>query len=268
MLNISKVIAVSNQKGGVGKTTTTCALAAALAKRGQRVLCVDMDPQGNLSYTMGGKSEDVPTAYELLKGQTTAKDALQKTGFAHLISANILLSGAELTFVGQGREFLLCNALRSVQEDYDYILIDTPPALSILTVNAFTAANSLIIPMLSDIFSLQGITQLYDTVAYVKKHCNPGLEYAGILLTRFAPRTTIAAEIKGTAQMVAKELDIPLFKTCIRSSVAITEAQALQRNIFKYSPGNIASKDYLSLADELLQREDEHNLLEGYLYGK
>lgn len=249
---MGRVIAVSNQKGGVGKTTTTAALAAALVKRGQSVLCVDMDPQGNLSYTLGGNNEDVPTSYEVLKGETTARSALQHTQVADLIPGNILLSGAELAFTGQGREFLLCNALRPVQDDYDFILIDTPPALSILTVNAFTAADSLIIPMLSDIFSLQGITQLYDTVSHVQTYCNPDLAYAGILLTRFAPRTTIANEIKGTAEMISSELNIPLFRTCIRSSVVITEAQALQRNILEYSPRNIATKDYLSLADEIL----------------
>lgn len=252
-----RVIAVSNQKGGVGKTTTTGALAAALVKRGKSVLCVDMDPQGNLSFSMGANSEDVPTTYELLKGETTARTAIQQTKVADLIPGSILLSGAELEFTGQGREFLLCNALRPVQDNYDYVLIDTPPALSILTVNAFAAADNLIIPMLSDIFSLQGITQLYDTVSHVQTYCNPNLEYAGILLTRFAPRTTIANEIRGTAEMISSELDIPLFHTCIRSSVVVTEAQALQRSLLDHSPRNIATKDYLALADEIIYRETE-----------
>lgn len=249
---MGRIIAVSNQKGGVGKTTTTGALAAALIKRGKSVLCIDMDPQGNLSFCLGGSNEDVPTSYEVLKGEVTARAAIQKATVADLIPGSILLSGAELEFAGQGREFLLANALREVKDDYHYILIDTPPALSVLTVNAFTAADSLIIPMLSDIFSLQGITQLYDTVSHVRTYCNPSLEYAGILLTRFAPRTTLANEIRGTAQMISSELAIPLFRTCIRSSVVVTEAQALQKNMLDYSPRNIASKDYLALADEIL----------------
>ena len=257
---MGQVIAVSNQKGGVGKTTTTGALAAALQKRGKSVLCIDMDPQGNLSFAMGANTDDGPTTYELLKGEATARTALQHTDVADLIPGSILLSGAELEFTGQGREFLLCNALRPVQDDYDFVLIDTPPALSILTVNAFTAADSLIIPMLSDIFSLQGITQLYDTVSHVQTYCNPNLEYAGILLTRFAPRTTIANEIRGTAEMISAELDIRLFRTCIRSSVVVTESQALQRSLLKHSPRNIAAKDYLSLADEILLRESELQL--------
>ncbi len=252
---MGSVIAVSNQKGGVGKTTTTGALAAALAKRNQKVLAIDLDPQGNLSFSMGAENEGVVTSYEVLTGEATARSAIQQTAVVDLIPANILLSGAELQFTGHGREFLLRNSLRPVQNLYDYILIDTPPALSVLTVNAFTAANSIIVPMLSDIFSLQGITQLYDTVTHVKTYLNPALCFEGILLTRFAPRTTLATEVKGTAEMVSCELDIPLFHTCIRSSVAVTEAQALQRNILQYAPRNIAMKDYLALADEILFKE-------------
>lgn len=253
---MGRIIAVSNQKGGVGKTTTTGALAAALVKRGKRVLCVDMDPQGNLGFSMGVENEGVDTTYEVLKGECTARAAVQRGATCDVIPGNILLSGSELEFTGQGREFLMCNALRPLREDYDFILIDTPPALSILTVNAFTAADQLIIPMLSDIFSLQGITQLYETVSHVRTYCNPNLQFAGILLTRFMPRTTLANEVKGTAEMIASELEIPLFHTCIRNSVAITEAQALQRDLMDYSPRNIATKDYLSLADELLFKEE------------
>ena len=249
------VIAVSNQKGGVGKTTTTGALSAALQRRDQKVLAIDLDPRGNLSFSMGAENEGVYTSYEVLRGDVVARDAIQNTQVVDTIPANILLAGAELEFNGHGREYLLRNALRAVRTEYDYILIDTPPALSVLTVNAFTAADSIIVPMLSDIFSLQGITQLYETVNYVRTYCNPTLHFEGILLTRYAPRTTLANEVRGTAEMVSSELEIPLFHTCIRNSVAITEAQALQHNIFSYSPRNIASKDYLALADEILFKE-------------
>ncbi len=249
------VIAVSNQKGGVGKTTTTGALAAALAKRGKTVLAIDLDPQGNLTFSMGAENEGVPTSYEVLKSDATVRAAIQSTCVVDLVPANILLSGADLEFSGHGREYLLNNALRTIRQDYDYILIDTPPALSVLTVNAFTAADQVIVPMLSDIFSLQGITQLYDTVTHVRSYCNPKLVFAGILLTRFVPRTTLAIEVKGTAEMVSSELEIPLFHTCIRNSVAVSEAQALQQNILEYAPHNIATKDYLALADEILFEE-------------
>lgn len=248
------VIAVSNQKGGVGKTTTTGALSAAFRKRDKRVLAIDLDPQGNLSFSMGAENEGVLTSYEVLKGEATLREAIQPTEVVDLLPANILLAGAELEFAGHGREYLLTNALRPVRNDYDYIFIDTPPALSVLTVNAFTAADSVIVPMLSDIFSLQGITQLYETVSHVREYCNPSLRFEGILLTRFAPRTKLATEVRGTAEMVSDELEIPLFHTCIRSSVAVTEAQAVQQNIIEYAPRNIAMKDYLALADEILYR--------------
>lgn len=251
------ILSISNQKGGVGKTTTTGALAAALHKKERRVLAIDMDPQGNLSFSMGAENEGVPTCYEVMKGEETVRDAIQHTEVVDVIPGNILLSGAELEFTGLGREYLLANALRTVHDEYDYILIDTPPALSVLTVNAFTAADGVIVPMLTDIFSLQGITQLYETVSYVRQHSNPKLRFEGILLTRYAPRTTLAIEVRGTAEMVSSELDIPLFHTCIRSSVAVTEAQALQRNIISYSPRNIAMKDYMALADEILYKEGE-----------
>ncbi len=249
------IISVSNQKGGVGKTTTVGALAAALKKRGKSVLAIDMDPQGNLTFSLGAEGEDVPSCYEVLTGEVSVRDALQFTEIADVIPGNILLSGVELEFTGEGREYLLGRALEPVKDSYDFILIDTPPALSVLTINAFTASDSVIVPMLSDVFSLQGITQLYETVGYVQQYCNPKLRYEGMLLTRFAPRTVLATEVHGTAQMISSELGIPLFHTCIRNSVCLTEAQALQKDIIRHAPRNIAVKDYLAVADEVIQRE-------------
>lgn len=251
---MAKVISISNQKGGVGKTTTTSAIAAGFKKNGFKVLCVDLDPQSNLSFSAGAETEDCPTIYEILKGEAKTSFSIQKTNSFDIISSNILLSGIELEFTQTGREFLLKEALNSVKEKYDYIFIDTPPALSILTVNAFTASDYIIIPMLADIFSLQGIAQLSETIERVRKYCNPNLAIEGIVLTKYNKRTILSREIKGTAELIAQKLNTIIFKTSVRSSVVVMEAQTNQQNIHEYSPKNTASLDYMDLVKELIER--------------
>jgi len=248
-----RVIAVTNQKGGVGKTTTSLALATGLQKKGKRVLAVDLDPQANLSFSMGGDTEDGPTAYELLRGEVNPRFAVQRTTCVDLISSNILLSGVELEFVGEGREYLLKNAIEPLRARYDYIIIDTPPALSILTINAFAAADSLVIPMLADIFSLQGIAQLSDTIIRLRQVCNPDLKIGGILLSRYDRRTILGKRIKETAEMVAGQIGTRIYKTTIRNSVSIQEAQTNQENIYDYSPRSPAVRDYLAFCGEILE---------------
>ncbi len=252
---MSMVISISNQKGGVGKTTTTCNLAAGLVKKGYRVLIIDMDPQGNLGFCVGAETETSATIYDVLKGDVKTQFAIQKTDTADVIISSILLSGIELEFTNTGREYLLKEAIKPILENYDFILLDTPPALGILTINAFTASDIIVVPMLSDIFSLQGISQLYETVERVKKYCNPNLTIAGILLTKFNPRTLLGREIRGTAELIAKDLNIRVFDTYIRTSVAASEAQSVQQNILDYSPRNNIAKDYLKFTDELLEKE-------------
>lgn len=249
-----KIIAISNQKGGVGKTTTTSALAVGLKHKGFHVLAIDLDPQGNLGFCLGAETENHATIYEVLKGEIGLVSAIQRTSMVDVVTSSILLSGIELEFTNTGREYLLRDAIEPIAHLYDYILIDTPPALSILTVNAFTAADYIVVTMLADIFSLQGIAQLYESVGRVKKYCNPRLEIAGILLTRFNPRTVLSNEIKGTAALISENLNIPLFNTFIRTSVAISEAQSLQKDIIEYAPKANGIKDYLDFVDELLAR--------------
>lgn len=251
---MSKVVSMANQKGGVGKTTTTGALAAGFRAKGLRVLAIDLDPQGNLTFSLGGDNETSATIYDVLRGEVKAQHAIQHAPVCDLIGANILLSGIELEFTNTGREYLLREAIAPLLPLYDYVLIDTPPALGVLTVNAFTASDYIVVPMLSDIFSLQGITQLYETVERVRKYCNQNITFAGILLNRSNPRTLLSTEIRGTAELISESLKIPLFDTFIRSSVTISEAQSLQRSLFDYSPRNGAVKDYAALADELLER--------------
>lgn len=251
---MAKVISISNQKGGVGKTTTTGAIAAGFRQKGYKVLCVDLDPQSNLSFSSGAETEDCPTIYEILKGEAKINFSIQKVPPFDIISSNILLSGIELEFTQTGREFLLKEALGLVKDKYDYIFIDTPPALSILTVNAFTASDCIVIPMLADIFSLQGIAQLSETIERVKKYCNPNLKVEGIVLTKFNQRTILSREIKGTAELIAEQLNTSIFKSTIRSSVTIMEAQTNQQDIFRYSPKNPATLDYMDLVNELIER--------------
>ncbi|MEL7649214.1 MAG: AAA family ATPase [Sedimentibacter sp.] len=251
---MAKVISISNQKGGVGKTTTTGAIAAGFRQKGYKVLCVDLDPQSNLSFSSGAETEDCPTIYEILKGEAKITFSIQKVPSFDIISSNILLSGIELEFTQTGREFLLKEALVLVKDKYDYIFIDTPPALSILTVNAFTASDYIVIPMLADIFSLQGIAQLSETIERVKKYCNPNLKVEGIVLTKFNQRTILSREIKGTAELIAEQLNTSIFKSTIRSSVTIMEAQTNQQDIFRYSPKNAATLDYMDLVNELIER--------------
>ncbi|MCR4925530.1 MAG: AAA family ATPase [Clostridiales bacterium] len=256
---MAKIYSISNQKGGVGKTTTTSSIAAALKERGYKVLVIDLDPQGNLGFCLGADIDNKPSIYEVLKGELKTQFAVQKVDAADIIISSILLSAIELEFTNTGREFLMKEALANIKDYYDYILIDTPPNLGILTVNAFTASDAIIVPMLSDIFSLQGIAQLFETVERVRKYCNPKLYFAGILLTKFNKQALLSREVLGTAELIANDLHIPIFKTQIRSSIKMSEAQSLQQTIMEYAPKNNVAKDYNAFVEELLTMESERD---------
>ena len=256
---MAATIVLSNQKGGVGKTTSAYVLASVFKSKGYRVLAVDMDPQGNLSFSMGAETDGCATIYDVLKGELKPKYAVQKSSLVDLIPSNILLSSIELEFTGARREFLLKMALDSLKPYYDYIFIDSPPALGILTVNAFTAADYILVPMLSDIFSLQGIMQLNESIERVRSYCNPDIKVLGAFLTKHNPRTRFSREVEGTLNMVAADLDFSVMNTYIRESVALREAQSLQKSVLEYAPGCNAVKDYEKLADELFQRGLEAN---------
>ena len=235
----------------MGKTTTVNALSAILTQQGQKVLSVDMDPQGNLSFSVNADTDNLPTIYEVLKGECDVKDAIQKSPITDIIPANILLSGVELEFTGENREYLLYAELSKIADLYDYIFIDSPPGLGIFTVNALTACDFVIIPMLPDIFSLQGLTLVYETIDYVKHTINPNIEIAGVLINRYVKRSKLHKEVYGTAQMICQKLRIPLFNTVIRNSTALAEAQSLQMNITAYAKRSTGAKDFMSLVAEL-----------------
>ncbi len=255
---MAKVIAVTNQKGGVGKTSATEGLGVCLKSKGYRVLCIDLDPQGNLSFSVDAETEEFPTIYDVIKGTTKTLHAVQRTPSFDIIASNILLSGMDLEFTQKDREFILKAAIEPALRRYDYILIDTPPALSVLTVNAFTAADAIIIPMLADIFSLQGIAELYETIVRVKNRYNPGLKIQGIVLNKYNPRSVLTRDIMATAELVAEQMNTKIFNKKIRQGCAIAEAQAKQTSFLEYAPKSNVVKDYMMFTDEVL-KEDEHS---------
>lgn len=249
------IIAVTNQKGGVGKTTTCSALCGCLTSMGKKVLAIDLDPQGNLSFSLGADSDDSYTIYDVFKGTMGIYDTIQHTGCCDVVPANILLSGCELELTSVGREYILREQLASIVDDYDYIIIDTPPALSILTINAYTASNQLIIPMVAEILSLQGIAQLKETIFAVKKYYNKSLEIRGILLNKYNPRLILTKEVEDLANLIAEQLDTDVFEQKISNSVIIAEAPAHAKTIVEYAPRSKAAKEYTDLIYEILGME-------------
>ncbi len=244
------VIVVTNQKGGVGKTTTCAALAGIFRGRKKRVLAIDMDPQGNLSFSLGAPDRGY-TIHDVIKGGCDIRDSIKTTHICDVITSNIMLSGAELELSAVSREFILKEALEKIRDNYDYIIIDTPPALSILTINAYTAANDLIIPMTPEILSLQGISQLKQTILAVKKYYNKKLNIRGILLTKYSAKQKLAQEVEEMVGIVANQLDTVVLRDKISVSVAVAEAPAHQEVITEYSPYCKASKDYIRFAENL-----------------
>ncbi|HNX63721.1 MAG TPA: ParA family protein [Oscillospiraceae bacterium] len=248
---MATVLTVTNQKGGVGKTTTICALCGVFAAHKKKVLAIDLDPQGNMTFSLGAKDDGI-TIHNVITGKADIKDAIQHTSNnCDVISSNILLSGSELELTNVGREYILKEKLEPIMGDYDYILLDTPPALSILTINAYIAASDLIIPMTPEILSLQGIAQLRDTIVAVKKYYNKELNLRGILLTKYNPRYLLTREVEDLVEIVAKQLDSQILKTKIGTSISAAEAPAHQQTLAIYDPDSRASVDYFSLAEEL-----------------
>lgn len=251
---MAMIFTVNNQKGGVGKTTTSHALGAGFAARGKRVLLIDADPQANLSLSVGADISD-GTIYDVLQGKASVADVIQRIGDLDVIPSNILLSGADLEFTNTGREFLMREALEPVADQYDYVVIDTPPSLGILTVNALTVSNKVIIPMTADIFALQGMDQLGNTIQQVRKWTNPNLKIAGILLTKHSNRTILGRDLAEAIEVIAQNMGTKVFDTKIREGIAMREAQTQRSDIFAYAPNSNPGVDYALLIDEILKEE-------------
>lgn len=249
---MSKIISIANQKGGVGKTTTATAIASGLNLLGYKTLLVDTDPQGNATDTYQATQENTSTIYDVFTGAATAAESIQATAQGDIIAGDLNMSAADMQFAMQGREYILKKALHPIQKKYDYIIIDTPPALGVITINAFTAAHALIVPMFADRYSLKGISQLSDTINTVKEYSNPALVVDGILLTRYNDRTVLGRDIKEIIGEMAKILKTKVFSTTIRQSVSLQESQTQQESIFTYAPNSTTGVDYKTFISEYL----------------
>lgn len=247
----TKVYTVTQQKGGTGKTTTAHAIAAGLNRiKGNKALLIDLDPQGNLTYTLAadtGKSGSL----ELLARKATAAEVIQHTPAGDIITAGQMLATIDQLLTQTGKEHRLAEMLKPIKDEYTHIIIDTPPALGTLTINALTAADSVIIPCTADAYSLQATGQIAETIKTVKQYCNPRLEIAGILITRYNPRQVITRDITELLEQAAAALETKVFNTRIREAVAIREAEASQQDIFSYAPKSNATTDYKNLIKEL-----------------
>lgn len=248
-----KVIAVINQKGGVGKTTTALVTAQGLAKDGGRVLFIDLDPQQNASLTLGAYGH-APNSLDVVTGRAQIADAAVSVDGLDVIAASENAAQADLLIEGIGKEHRLEEALQAVAGAYDFAIIDTPPALGILTANALTAADTAVVPAQADVYSLEGIKALGRTIEAVRKYANPRLTVSGILLTRFNARTTLGAELRDFIAEAAADLGTTAYNATIREGVAVREAQTVKESLLDYAPRAKVTGDYKRYLDELKER--------------
>ena len=250
---MGKVISVANQKGGVGKTTTAVNLSTLLAKRGKKVLLIDTDPQGNATSGLGVTKEVELSVYDILVGETTFEETVQETAVKNLkvCPSNISLAGAEVELVSMmSREQRLKVKLDAVKDQYDFIIIDCPPSLGLVTLNAFTASDSVLIPVQCEYFALEGLGQLLNTVNLVKKHLNKNLEIEGALLTMYDARTNLSNQV---VKEVKKYFEDKVYKTVIPRNVRLSEAPSYGMPISIYDPKSKGAKAYDKFAKELLK---------------
>ncbi len=250
---MGKIIAVANQKGGVGKTTTCTNLCSILKSRGKEVLLVDCDPQGNSSSGMGVDKYRVPNVYDVFIGRAKVEECTEITKYGDVVVANKELSGATIELVtAKKREFILKNALSEVKEKYDYIFIDCPPSLELLTLNALVAADTVLVPVQCEYFALEGITDLVNTIKLTNRKLNADLAIEGILLTMHDNRTKFSDQV---ANELRKHFGKKVYKTEIPRNVRIAEAPSHGKPVIAYDKSSKGSKQYLKFASEFLKRQ-------------
>ena len=254
-MNPDRIIAIVNQKGGVGKTTTSINLATALAAKGQRVLLIDMDPQGNASTGLGiSRADRQNTIYNVMTEDLPIDEAIRPTDVPNLsiLPSHVDLSAAEMEIgLAEGRTRLLPNAIAASRSKFDYVMIDCPPSLNLLTINALSAARSVIVPLQCEFYALEGLSQLLKTVEMAKASINPALAIDGVMLTMYDKRNRLSAQV---AEDVRTHLGRAVFDTIIPRNVRIAEAPSFAQSVIEYAPNSKGAKAYLDLADELIKK--------------
>ena len=252
---MGKIIAIANQKGGVGKTTTSINLSSSLAALGKKVLAIDMDPQGNMTSGLGVNKDDIDkTLYDMLIGRAKAEEIIVKDAIENVdvIPTNIQLSGAEIELLNvDDKEYIIKNNIHPIRDDYDFIIIDCPPSLSILTINAMTTADSVLVPIQCEYYALEGLTQLIYTIELVKDRLNPVLHMEGVVFTMYDARTNLSLQV---VENVKDNLNQTIYKTIIPRNIRLAEAPSYGLPINLYDPRSKGAESYMKLAQEVIEK--------------
>lgn len=254
---MGRIIAIANQKGGVGKTTTAINLSACLAEKGKKVLSIDMDPQGNMTSGLGVDKDSVEkTVYDLIIGEAQIEEIICKDVLENLdvLPTNIDLSAAEIELIGiDNKEYIIKNEVDKVKDNYDFVIIDCPPSLSMLTINAMTTADSVLVPIQCEYYALEGLSQLIHTIELVKERLNSNLEIEGVVFTMYDARTNLSLQV---VENVKDNLNQNIYKTIIPRNIRLAEAPSYGMPINQYDPKSSGAESYRLLADEVIEREE------------
>lgn len=255
---MGRIIAIANQKGGVGKTTTAINLSASLASLGQKVLALDLDPQGNMTSGLGVDKDEVESSvYDLIIGEAEIEECICKEVIENLdvLPSNINLSAAEIELIGvDDKEYIIKNAMESVKDNYDFIIIDCPPALSMLTINAMTTANSVLVPIQCEYYALEGLSQLIHTINLVQERLNSELYIEGVVFTMYDARTNLSLQV---VENVKDNLEQTIYKTIIHRNIRLAEAPSYGMPIHLYDPKSTGAESYMMLAEEVIHKGEE-----------